>query len=236
MDHSHSGRCHEPRFESVVKRRCHSCKCDIAEAFSVPCRADHCHKFFCQKCLTSRYKYSKAKAASLPSINWKCPVCTRRCFCLECINTGLVVRKRKAIYKRDMYTTRRRTKKRPRPRPKRKAQIEPNYDKAAETSKAYNAYGERRKISGTTGGSHTSCFGAGDAARSPANENEPQPLFTFSKALAAKSTEPEYETRTNVALRLQIRLPMYSEETYANMTLIDSLKIAFMPFNASPLN
>jgi hypothetical protein len=75
----------------IIKRRCHSCKCDFPTECLVSCRNMCCKLLYCRKCLTSRYKYSKAKSANLPTLNWKCPVCTRKCYCPECVKAGLTV-------------------------------------------------------------------------------------------------------------------------------------------------
>lgn len=75
--------------EPLLKRRCHSCKCEAQIECLVGCRNPSCKLLYCRKCLTSRYKFSKAKASTLPTLNWRCPVCTRRCFCTECLTLGV---------------------------------------------------------------------------------------------------------------------------------------------------
>ena len=104
MDKCH-GNHYECKSGSVIKRRCHSCKCDFPLDDLAPCRNLCCGLLYCRKCLTSRYKYSRVKAANLPTFNWKCPVCTRRCFCSECINAGVAVQIQKAISKTKVQTS-----------------------------------------------------------------------------------------------------------------------------------
>lgn len=62
---------------------CHYCKLLLAPRFIVPCKVT-CGRFFCRKCLTRYYKFSRPKCAKLPSATWKCPVCTKRCYCEGC--------------------------------------------------------------------------------------------------------------------------------------------------------
>ncbi len=216
-------------FQGLVKRRCHSCKCEIAEALSVPCRSDHCHKFFCQKCLTSRYKYSKAKAATLPSLNWKCPVCTRRCFCIECEEAGLIAKRKKPVYKRDMYTVRKRRVKK-RPRPKRGLQAQPRLE-------ACRICGNERRDSGATGGTCTYCASPNEANQSapsprpvPHQLPEPQPLmFTFGGALAAKDAVDERDNRP-FGVTLAARGVLYPAAAYEEMHVWECMRIALAPF------
>jgi hypothetical protein len=89
----------------MIKRLCHSCKCDFPLEFLVPCRNTCCNRLYCRKCLTSRYKYSRVKASHLPTPNWKCPVCTRRCWCADCVNEGVPVKIQKAISKSKIITS-----------------------------------------------------------------------------------------------------------------------------------
>lgn len=102
------------QFSKVIKRKCHSCKCEVLEGNLVACQSECCHKFFCQKCLTSRYKYSRAKAAKLPSFHWKCPVCARHCYCDDCLASNNPPKKRRLIKKIKLYTNTRRKYKRAR--------------------------------------------------------------------------------------------------------------------------
>ncbi len=92
----HDGRCCN---EAIVKLRCHSCKCDSNIDQLVRCRNPGCGLFYCRRCLTSRYKYSRAKAANLPTLNWQCPVCCKRCYCDTCVSVGLTVPPVKVVNK-----------------------------------------------------------------------------------------------------------------------------------------
>lgn len=69
---------------NILKFICHCCKRTTTSENMVPCKTPGCDLFFCHRCLTSRYKYSYAKTAKLPTPHWKCPVCTRKCRCTEC--------------------------------------------------------------------------------------------------------------------------------------------------------
>ena len=84
---------------NLVKFQCHSCKCESALELLVPCKNSCCGLLYCRKCLTSRYKYSRAKAANLPTLSWRCPVCTCRCFCDNCVETGATIQPQKVINK-----------------------------------------------------------------------------------------------------------------------------------------
>lgn len=68
---------------SKVLRFCHYCKLSAPPRFMVPCQIP-CGLYFCRKCLTKYYKYSRPKCAKLPSVNWRCPVCTSKCQCEDC--------------------------------------------------------------------------------------------------------------------------------------------------------
>eukprot|EP00826_Nyctotherus_ovalis_P025035 TRINITY_DN1933_c0_g1_i12.p1 TRINITY_DN1933_c0_g1~~TRINITY_DN1933_c0_g1_i12.p1 ORF type:complete len:198 (+),score=8.24 TRINITY_DN1933_c0_g1_i12:184-777(+) len=69
---------------NILKLICHCCKRSSPPECMVPCKTPGCDLFFCHRCLTSRYKYSYAKTAKLPSPHWKCPVCTHKCRCADC--------------------------------------------------------------------------------------------------------------------------------------------------------
>jgi len=69
---------------NVLKFICHCCKKSSVPELMVPCRISECDLFFCHRCLTSRYKYSYAKTAKLPTSHWRCPVCTQKCRCADC--------------------------------------------------------------------------------------------------------------------------------------------------------
>ena len=68
----------------IVRLLCHCCKHSCIANYLISCKISGCGKFFCHKCLTSRYKYSKTKVAKLPTSTWKCPVCTGKCKSDEC--------------------------------------------------------------------------------------------------------------------------------------------------------
>ena len=90
----------------IIKPVCHYCKKYNPTEFFVPCRSGCCKLFFCHKCLTSRYKYSHVKASQLPTPNWKCPVCTNRCYCDYCISHGISIpMKTKKIHKQYYHKT-----------------------------------------------------------------------------------------------------------------------------------
>lgn len=82
----------------IVHLLCHCCKKSWISDYLVPCKTPFCGRLFCYKCLTSRYKYSKAKAARLPTPSWRCPVCTHKCHCEEC-QTGDFQIRQKSIRK-----------------------------------------------------------------------------------------------------------------------------------------
>ena len=62
---------------------CHYCKRSFNQKSLVGCKVKNCGNFFCRKCLTSKYKFSKQKANQLPTTTWKCPTCTCKCLCSE---------------------------------------------------------------------------------------------------------------------------------------------------------
>ncbi len=211
---------HGHGFREIIKRRCHSCKCEIDEELSVPCRGENCHLFFCQKCLTSRYKYSKVKAASLPSLNWRCPVCTRRCFCEDCASSGNLPRRRKQLAKRNLYTIRRRPKKRPR------------------CTLALSLTSSRSQEGAGQATHNGSCCASPEA---PAPISSPpavpalgalSPEFSFARALAAKDLESASVRRQACMMPITVgkRMAMLSAETYSGMTAVECLQLAFAPF------
>lgn len=77
--------------QEIAKFICHCCKKLISSELIIPCKTKLCKLFFCHKCLTSRYKYSKVKVSKLPTPNWKCPVCANRCRCKDCAQLGVVM-------------------------------------------------------------------------------------------------------------------------------------------------
>lgn len=83
----------------LLKLICHCCKCTVPNELTVCCMTPGCNLFYCHRCLTSRYKYSYAKTAKLPTPKWKCPVCTRRCWCNECVQTGVAMPLKKSLNK-----------------------------------------------------------------------------------------------------------------------------------------
>jgi len=61
---------------------CHYCNKKLSANSFAKCKVTGCGKQFCRKCLTSKYKFSKLKAAQLPTPLWKCPSCTFKCLCV----------------------------------------------------------------------------------------------------------------------------------------------------------
>lgn len=96
----------------LTKLLCHCCKKEQAVEFLVPCKSPGCNLFFCHKCLTSRYKYSKVKVSKLPTAHWRCPVCANRCQCTECLESGVTIPIKKRMVKRREVARRFRRKKR----------------------------------------------------------------------------------------------------------------------------
>jgi hypothetical protein len=94
----------------LVRLLCHFCKRFCLPDSFIPCKTPCCGKLFCHKCLTSRYKYSKAKVSRLPisplhgelrydrgvTPNWMCLVCTKKCVCEEVPRKKCIIRKRSA--------------------------------------------------------------------------------------------------------------------------------------------
>lgn len=79
---------------------CHICREGKANDCIVGCKSGSCSKSFCRACLTSKFKYSKIKAANLPSPYWKCPACARRCVCAVCQAEGNCPKKAKLTRKK----------------------------------------------------------------------------------------------------------------------------------------
>lgn len=71
------------------RRFCHYCNYTGPPRFMVLCQVG-CDLSFCRKCLTRYYKYSRTKCSKLPSVNWRCPVCTKKCQCEECQEVATV--------------------------------------------------------------------------------------------------------------------------------------------------
>lgn len=69
---------------------CHFCNKTGPSRFLVCCQSV-CDLSFCRKCLTRHYKYSRPKCAKLPSVSWKCPVCTRKYRCKECLQSTAIL-------------------------------------------------------------------------------------------------------------------------------------------------
>ena len=86
--------------QAITKPICHYCKRFINSEALVPCKILRCGLFFCHACLTSKYKYSKSKAESLPTEHWKCPVCGNRCKCDFCKHDITKIPIKKGITKR----------------------------------------------------------------------------------------------------------------------------------------
>ena len=62
---------------------CHRCSQIRPPRFLVACQ-NSCGMYFCKKCLIRYYKYSREKCSKLPSPNWKCPACSKKCGCQKC--------------------------------------------------------------------------------------------------------------------------------------------------------
>ncbi len=223
-------------YREVVRRCCHSCGNDIAEALSVPCRGEQCHLVFCQKCLTSRYKYSRVKASSLPSINWRCPVCTKRCYCSECVKAGCIPKKRKLLSKKNPYTSRRRQKRRmrfhrtigPVPVPTPEISLLRRRVDTSETNTKSGSYSANpvqtylaamvRPLSFVTIGTRRS---------------EPQG-FSFARALATKeavlAAAPTHQVALRIVPILPTTFPLLTAEAYARLSAADCMRIGLMPF------
>lgn len=88
------------RYGNMMKLRCHSCKREAPLDCLVQCKSGCCCLLYCRRCLTSRYKYSRAKAANLPTAHWKCPVCSNRCHCETCVSEGYALPVHKTISKK----------------------------------------------------------------------------------------------------------------------------------------
>lgn len=86
--------------KGVIKSMCHCCKQTFSSDFIVSCKTECCGRIFCHKCLTSRYKYSRAKVSRLPTPNWRCPVCTNRCQCDVCVKAGVAISLKKKVIRR----------------------------------------------------------------------------------------------------------------------------------------
>ena len=84
-----------------IKLMCHTCRKSFSSEFMVSCMTSGCNLMFCHKCLTSKFKYSRAKAESLPTTHWKCPVCSKKCKCNHCSRKtkGIQIPIKKAIVK-----------------------------------------------------------------------------------------------------------------------------------------
>jgi len=226
-------------YKEVVKRRCHSCKCEVAESLLVPCKMECCHKFFCLKCLTSRYKYSKAKASTLPSINWKCPVCTRRCYCNECVSAGNIPKKKKSQAKRNLYSVRRRMKKKVRPKSKTgMIALQRANDVVAKCR-----IGGRESTTAATVPSP--CIQCQDSSNMMPNRMQnlipvitndyvtTKSSYMFAQALALKDAYSDISNSLNPMKRSWNQgtlFPILNAETYAQMTAMECMKIGFIPF------
>eukprot|EP00826_Nyctotherus_ovalis_P017707 TRINITY_DN1522_c0_g1_i6.p1 TRINITY_DN1522_c0_g1~~TRINITY_DN1522_c0_g1_i6.p1 ORF type:complete len:252 (-),score=-15.13 TRINITY_DN1522_c0_g1_i6:136-891(-) len=79
---------------NLARLLCHLCKRFCVPGSFIPCKTPCCGKLFCNKCLTSQYKYSKSKVSRLPTPMWRCPVCTKKCKCDECCELFKIPRKR----------------------------------------------------------------------------------------------------------------------------------------------
>lgn len=65
-------------------RQCHVCLRSTNHKNSSRCNNISCGLFFCMKCLTKKFKYSKDAANTLKRTpSWFCPVCKNKCICLK---------------------------------------------------------------------------------------------------------------------------------------------------------
>jgi len=72
---------------------CHCCSKVSEPQKLVKCRDSNCGSFYCRKCLTGQYKYSKKAARLLPTATWRCPQCTSKCMCKKYTNKRLIIRR-----------------------------------------------------------------------------------------------------------------------------------------------
>jgi len=85
------------------RRFCHYCTNTGPPRFMVLCQVG-CDLSFCRKCLTRYYKYSRTKCSKLPSVNWRCPVCTKKCQCEGCQGAATIsCSKNKGVGKHALY-------------------------------------------------------------------------------------------------------------------------------------
>eukprot|EP00824_Muranothrix_gubernata_P000166 TRINITY_DN1018_c0_g1_i1.p1 TRINITY_DN1018_c0_g1~~TRINITY_DN1018_c0_g1_i1.p1 ORF type:complete len:350 (-),score=4.31 TRINITY_DN1018_c0_g1_i1:13-1062(-) len=87
------------RHQGANMNECHHCRQFIDKVNLAECQVKGCKKSYCRICLSSKYKFSKAKALQLPTATWKCPACTRKCSCQACnpLQTPPKRAKKKAI-------------------------------------------------------------------------------------------------------------------------------------------
>jgi hypothetical protein len=220
----------------VVKRICHSCKCEADGELLVPCRAEGCHKFFCRRCLTSRYKFSKAKASHLPSQNWRCPACTRRCYCTECVLAGTKPKQLKPIKKLRTYVKRGHRRKKSRLR---KACPSSGSQSPLATYHSWLVVGPRRQplTCGTCGHTSTASASLSKACSSCSTPRALKPslppLSTYPGLSLTPAPRP-FPTRLappDVKLAVPSRVPLlYDGSLYESMGLLQLLRIAYAPF------
>ena len=231
----------------LVKRICHSCKCETEGNFLVPCHAEGCHKFFCRRCLTSRYKFSKAKAAHLPSFNWRCPACTRRCYCADCVETGTKPKQHKPIKKLRVYV--RRGFKRKRQRIKKSLEAS-GLEAPLVKYNSWLVVGARRPTltCRTCGCSYSSPCPLSETCSSCSTPQALRPCLPALSSipnLSLTSTSTFTANSTSTFMSASAPFPyskvnetrptpwLYDLSTYEKMSLLQLLKIAAVPFTQS---
>lgn len=60
---------------------CHHCRKNSDLNKLIKCKSPSCKLFYCQNCLTKKYKYSKSAARKLTHKTWICPRCNGNCHC-----------------------------------------------------------------------------------------------------------------------------------------------------------
>lgn len=70
--------------EQQTQKTCHGCNESYNEIKLIHCRKPNCKLYYCHKCLSGNYKFSKFAIGRLPiNTEWFCPSCHDRCFCQE---------------------------------------------------------------------------------------------------------------------------------------------------------
>lgn len=71
----------EANWPAEPKPLCHRCARGPGPVPLIKCQKKGCELFYCRRCLTCACKYSKKAASALPTPDWECPRCRRRCTC-----------------------------------------------------------------------------------------------------------------------------------------------------------